>query len=190
METWGRKAVRALALDSAAQQKRAEDMFDGLMSALEHQLRETRFSLGDRPCAVDAVLFGAVRAHLGADPEPAQRLAAYPSVLQWVASPPSWSADDTLLESTRLGPFAEFVLTQLGGQYRQWIMGNAQALKEGQKAFLIPVGGQDISYRVRAYSETSRAHLAHWLNTLSGDDAVAADELLSRYDLASVFALE
>lgn len=190
VETWGRKAVRALALDSLEQQQRAEGLFHGLMSALDRQLQETRFSLGNRPCAVDAVLLGAVRAHLGADPEPARHLETYPRVLEWVASPPSWSAGDEFVDLSELGPFADFVLTQFGGQYSQWIQGNARALKDGQKAFVISAAGQDVSYRARAYSETSRARLARWLDGLTGDDAVAANEILVRYHLASVFSLD
>ena len=162
-------------------------MFDGVMAALDRQLHETRYCLGNRPCAADAVLLGALRAHLGADPEPRRRLHAYPQVLKWAATPPEWSDMDQLDQPESPGPFAECVLSQAGEDYRCWALGNARALEKGEKAFTAVLDGQEVSFRTRAYPEQSRQALVSWIRRLNAPDRSEATQLLRRYQLETVF---
>src|SRR5262249_51701737 len=67
---WGPRACRATGTETPHQQKHAEQEYLTLLHALEGQLGRTRYALGDRSTAVDAILLGGLRAHTNADPVP------------------------------------------------------------------------------------------------------------------------
>jgi glutathione S-transferase len=189
VETWGKKAARALALDSAPQQQAVEDCFERLFYVLDDQLKDTRFALGDRPCAVDAVLIGGIRAHLGADPEPRRRLEKHPAILAWADDVPSWSGDEPLCTLDDPNGFARFILEEMGGEYARFILPNAAALAAGQKAVIVGEGPSAVSYRARAYPETSRQRLIQWLRALPKPTRETTAARLSDLGLGEIFSM-
>ena len=62
---WGPRACRATGTELPSQQRAAENEYIGMLESLENQLASTRYALGDRPSAVDAMLLGGLRARTG-----------------------------------------------------------------------------------------------------------------------------
>ncbi len=154
---WGPRACRATGTESPAQQKAAESEYLGMIEALEAQLASTRFALGDRPTAVDAILLGGLHAHTNADPIP--DLSVYPRVVAWAeggaarAGEDEWGAAHAFPEST---PFAQHILAVGAAQYAPFVMANAAALEAGEKVFEIETYGEAATCLARAYPEASR----------------------------------
>lgn len=155
---WGPRACRATGTESQPQREAAEAEYLGLMEALETQLSQTAFALGDRPTAVDATLLGGLHAHTNADPIP--DLGAYPKVVAWAeggaADAAAASRNGALADLPDGTPFAQHVLRLGAEQYVAFLEGNAEALRAGSKAFEIDTYGHPASYLARPYPEHSR----------------------------------
>ena len=152
---WGPRACRATGTDSPHQQKMAEQEYFALLDALERQLGETRYALGDRPTALDAILLGGLRAHTNADPVP--DLARYTRVCEWDAKrADAWDGAGELAPFPESTPFAAHVLEVGRACYAPFVLGNAAALAEGRKAFVVETHGEETSYLARPYPEQSR----------------------------------
>jgi glutathione S-transferase len=152
---WGPRACRATGTDSPQQQKEAEREYSALLDALEAQLANTRFALGDRPTAVDTILLGGLRAHTNADPIP--DLSRYSRVLDWDAKQAdAWDGRGELAPFAESTPFAHHVLALGRECYSPFLLGNAKALAAGEKAFVIETYGEEVSYLCRPYPEQSR----------------------------------
>ena len=78
---WGPRACRATGTESPNQQKEVEREYHELLGVLETQLGTTRYALGDRPTAADAILLGGLRAHTNGDPIP--DLKVFERVIAW-----------------------------------------------------------------------------------------------------------
>ncbi len=157
IRSWGPRACRATGTDSELQQRAAEAEYARLMTALEQQLGLTRFALGDRPCAVDCILLGGIRAHTNMDPTPKRMMTAFPRIIEWAESGAmDWDGEGELATFPDSTPFAQFVLAEMKPTYLPYVMGNASALAAGAKAFHVPVYGEDVSYLARPYPERSR----------------------------------
>lgn len=154
--SWGRRAARALGVDSPHQQAAAEAEVLRLIDALEAQLATTAFALGDRACSADAALLGALNAHLLAEPITREQLSGCVRVQAWAKRLSPGAPAAQLPSFPAITPFADHVLTELAGPYSRFLSGNAAALAEGQKAFTIDAFGQPQSYRARPYPEASR----------------------------------
>ena len=96
---WGRRACRATGTDDPSLREAAEREYLDLLGKLEAQLGETRYALGDRPTAVDAILLGGLRAHINNDPVP--DLAEFPRAVAWdEREADRWDATATQLVKT------------------------------------------------------------------------------------------
>lgn len=154
---WGPRACRATGTEDPAQQEAAEREYLAMLDALEHQLASTRFALGDRPTAVDAILLGGLHAHTNADPVP--DLSAYERVVAWAeggaaaSSEAAWGELRPFPEST---PFARHLLGVGATQYAPFVVANAEARSAGEKVFEIETYGENVTYLARDYPEASR----------------------------------
>lgn len=165
---WGPRACRATGTDSPHQQKKAEEEYFALLDTLERQLGTTRFALGDRPTAVDAILLGGLRAHTISDPTP--DLSGYPRVLAWEgAGADSWDGGGELAAFEEPTPLAEHVLAVGRACYAPFALGNAAALAERRKAFVVETYGEDTSYLTRPYPERSREMIRERIALRLGD---------------------
>ena len=152
---WGPRACRATGTDSEHQREQVEREYFGLLAALETQLGNTRYALGDRPAAVDAILLGGLRAHTNADPIP--DLGAFPTVTAWdEKNADPWAGEGRLEAFPKSTPFANHVLALGREAYRPFLLGNSEALEAGAKAFTVETYGEEVSYLTRLYPERSR----------------------------------
>lgn len=152
---WGPRACRATGTESETQQRFVETEYFGLLDVLDRQLGKTRYALGDRPTAVDTILLGGLRAHTNADPVP--DLSGTPRVTAWdenKADP--WDGQGALAAFPESTPVAQHVLAIGRDQYRPFVLGNAEALAAGKKAFEAQTYGEGVSYLARPYPEQSR----------------------------------
>ena len=152
---WGPRACRATGTESEHQQRAAEREYLALLDALDAQLATTRYALGDRPTAADAILLGGLRAHTNSDPIP--DLSKFGRVTAWDESAADpWEGDGELAPFPESTPFANHVLDLARDRYAAFVLGNAKALAAGDKAFVIDTYGEEVSYLARPYPERSR----------------------------------
>ncbi len=152
---WGPRACRATGTESEYQQRAAEKEYLDMLATLEAQLAVTPYALGDRPTAVDTILLGGLRAHTNNDPIP--DLSGFPRVLAWDAEGADrWEGSGTIAPPPEVTPFAAHILERARDQYAPFALGNRRALEGGQKAFVIEIYGEEVSYLARAYPEQSR----------------------------------
>jgi glutathione S-transferase len=186
---WGKKVCRALGVTDEAMKREAEAEWVRLLDHLEAQLGETAYALGDRPCAVDAVLLGGLRGHFRPDPVPNRVLQSYPRVCRWIDTAADWKGEGQLAPFPSSTPFAQFLLEEMSGNYRVYALANAQALAANEKAFVCETYGQPISYKARRYTEKSRGWIVDRIHDqLGSEDYAAFLTLLSRWNLEAVFA--
>jgi hypothetical protein len=122
---------------------------------LEAQLTETPFALGARPTAVDCMLLGGLRAHTNQDPIP--DLSRFTRVLEWNAQPGAdWMGEGELATFPEATLLADHVLALGRDHYAPFLLGNARALADGMKAFVVDTYGTPCSYLTRPYPEQSR----------------------------------
>jgi glutathione S-transferase len=154
---WGLRACRATGTGTPHQQRAAEQEYEGLLEAISQQLTRSRFLLGDRPCAVDAIVLGGLLAHTYMDPDPKKVVARYPRVVQWCTQDArQWDGDGELAPFPTSTPFAHIVLSAMATTYVPFILGNSRALASSARAFTINTYGADVSYLARPYPERSR----------------------------------
>ncbi len=188
LATWGLRACRATGTESAAQQRAAEQEYLGILAALETQLGETQYALGDRPTAVDAILLGGLRGHTNRDPLP--DLTRFERVLRWErnAVAPCARGDD-LPDFPATTPFAEHLLGLARACYRPFMLGNARAAAAGDKAFVATIYGEDVSYLCRAYPERARRMICHRIeNELRATERNVVREWLAAVGLADCYS--
>ena len=166
---WGLRACRATGTASASQQRAVEAEYESLLKAISDQLGITRFLLGDRPCAVDAIVLGGLLAHTYMDPDPIKVVERYPRVVSWCTREArAWDGLGDLAPFPASTPFAQTVLSAMTTTYRPFILANAKAQAEGAKAFVVTTYGEEVSYLARPYPERSRqmivARMRHQLD--------------------------
>ena len=99
-----------------------------------------------------------------------------------------WSGEGELQAFPETTPFAEHVLALGRDHYAPFLLGNAQALAEGSKAFVIDTYGTPCSYLARPYPEQSRQMIkARIRHLLSEDEQAQAKNWLNRWGLADCF---
>ena len=171
---WGKRAARAIGVESEVQVQASEDELLRIFSAFEtHLASGYKFVFGDAPTAVDCVMMGGLRAHFLHDPHPQVLLAGLERVQGWTSA----LMDTTISEGVvvcsdpitadNLPPFVQLVLEEMGeGPFRRFVLGNRAALANGEKAFAIDAYGEDVSYLCRPYVEKSRRMLIEKLSIL------------------------
>lgn len=185
--SWGVRACRATGVSPEHQQRAAEEEITRVLMALEAQLGETRWALGDRPTAVDAVLLGALRGHFLLDPVPARRFASLTRVVEYTNRALRFE-DGALCSLDAPNGFVRLLLRELAGPYKSFVLGNARALDAGEKSFVVPIYGEDVSFRTREYPERSRAMVAERIaSRLTGPEREIVRAWLERHDLRDVF---
>jgi glutathione S-transferase len=166
---WGPRACRATGTELDFHQRAAEEEYFTLLSALETQLGETAYALGNRPTAVDTILLGGLRAHTNADPLP--DLGAYPRSVAWAeGTADPWNGSGQLAPFPESTSFASHVLKIAREQYAPFLLGNAKALATSQKAFSVETYGQTASYLARPYPEQSRQMVKDRIRSRLGAD--------------------
>jgi glutathione S-transferase len=166
---WGPRACRATGTESQHQREQVEMEYMALIDALERQLGESRYALGDRPSAVDAILLGGLRAHTNADPIP--DLTEFTRIQSWDnGEADSWDGDGDMIQFSPVTPFADHVLALARDGYAPFALGNARAVATGQKAFEIETYGESVSYLTRRYPEQSRMMVQRRVRDLLSDD--------------------
>ncbi len=162
MIVWGGKVCRATGVSSEVQQRAAEDEYYRIMDAVASQLETTRYLLGDRPTALDCIVLAGLRAHFLYDPAPSRMLRdRYPTVVRWAEEDAdAWDGSGELAPFPQSTPFARFVLSEMKQTWVPFALGNRAALAAGEKAFVIPMYGEDVSYLARPYVERSAQMLA------------------------------
>lgn len=187
---WGGKVCRATGVSSEVQKQAAEDEYHRIMVAAESQLQTTKYLLGDRPTALDCIVLAGLRAHFLFDPAPKKALYdRYPVVVRWVEEgADAWDGGGDLAPLSELTPFAHMVLGEMKRTYGPFALGNRDARAQQQKAFVIPVYGEDVSYLARPYIEQSRGMIVDRINReLDGDQKQAFLSWLEGHGLAEVF---
>jgi glutathione S-transferase len=186
--SWGKRAVRALAIDAAHQKTAVEAELARLLGAAEAQLQVTPYLLGDRPTAADAAMMGALRAHIGFDPSTSRILTGFPTVVQWMKGTPAWDGSGAVASLQTPTDFARFVLDEAQGAYQTFIVGNANALAAGEKAFMADIHGAEVSLLARKYPETSRQVLRSAIaESLSDEQKSAVAAFLDARGLGPAF---
>jgi len=167
VRAWGPRACRATGTESAHQQRMAEAEYRRILDAMDGQLGQTRFLMGDRPTAVDCIVLGGIRAHTNMDPTPRRLLASYPRIIDWAegATGPC-QGDGSLPTFPDVTDFARFVLAEMRVTYLPFALGNRSALAAGSKAFEAETYGEAVSYLCRPYPERSRQMIASRIQAL------------------------
>lgn len=186
LATWGLRACRATGTESASQQAACEREYLALLEALEAQLGETRYALGDRPSAVDAALLGGLRGHTLRDPLP--DLSRFTRVTRWAATGSDWDGTGEPAPFPVSTSFARHLLGLGAAQYAPFALGNAAAHAAGEKAFTCETWGEPVSYLCRAYPETSRQMVIDRVrHTLDEQDRTEVQRWLGEGGLADCF---
>jgi len=176
VRNWGPRACRATGTDSQQQQAAAESEYHRILAAMEQQLTQTSFMLGERPTALDCILLGGLRAHTNMDPDPKEQTASYPGVVRWAEQGvDAWTGTGSLAPFPEATPFARFVLEEMAGTYQPYILGNRDAQQAGAKAFHVEIYGEDVSYLSRPYPEFSRQLLTSRIAAPGDDRELVAD---------------
>ena len=179
---WGGKVCRALGIDSEVQKQSAEDEYHRIMKAAEAQLAETPYLMGTAPSAVDCIVLAGLRAHFLFDPAPDAALRPhYPRVVTWTEhSADHWDGSGEV----QMTDFARFILSEMASTFGPFALGNRDALSKGDRAFVLNMYGESVSYLARPYIEQSRQMVADHVASL-GDEA---RDWLNEVGLGEVFA--
>jgi len=190
MVIWGGKVCRATGVSSEIQKREAENEYHRIMVAVEEQLTQTPFLLGDRPTAVDCIVLAGLRAHFLYDPAPKKALYdKYPSAVRWVEEgSKNWDGSGSIPDFPETTSFGQFVLNEMKTTYMPYALSNSRALAQKEKAFIVNVYGEDVSYLARPYIEQSRQMIVNKIkNDLSGEDQQAVIDWLTDIGLAEAF---
>lgn len=189
LREWGPRACRATGTDSDHQQRACEDEYRRLLQAMEVQLQQTPYLLGDRPTAVDCVVLGGLRAHTNMDPDPQEVVAAFPTVVDWCErEADDWDGSGSVAPFPNGTGFAHVVLGEMSATYAPWVLANRDAQAAGARAFHIDTYGEDVSYLSRPYPERSRRMILDRLTRqLSATEREQAVAWLREHDLEHCF---
>ncbi|MGI9219620.1 MAG: glutathione S-transferase family protein [Woeseiaceae bacterium] len=185
---WGPRSCRATGTESEHQQKAAENEYLRILEAAEAQLQETAFLLGERPTAVDCIVLGGLRAHTYHDPVPKRVVENFPTVVDWLGNrADAWHGGGELAPFPDSTAFARTVLAEMATSFKPFVLGNRDAQRTGDKAFVATIYDEDVSYLSRAYPETSRQMIIKRIAELANDDREAVNAWLSEIDLLDIF---
>ncbi len=149
---WGLKACRATGVSSPHQQAMAEEEYARILEAAEEQLAVSRYLMGDRPTAVDAVMIGGLRGHTLADPVPTRLVEQFPRILKWVEEEAdTWDGAGLVAPIEAPTAFARLMIAEMSRSFAPFMKGLRKALKTGEKAFVARVYDEDVSYLARPY---------------------------------------
>ena len=186
--TWGLRACRATGVGSEHQQEMAEVEYKRLLRAADTQLQETRYLMGDAPCAVDAVMLGGLRAHTMNDPAPSRLVRQFPHVVKWAEGGADlWDGSGNLAPASTPTGFATAMLAEMRNGFIPFILGNRKALANRDKSFIARVYNEDVSYLTRPYPEAACQMVNKHIQRLQrGDEAPLT--AISAWGLQALYA--
>lgn len=169
---WGLKACRATGVSTPHQQAMVEEEYARILEAAEEQLAVSRYLMGDRPTAVDAVMIGGLRGHTLADPVPARLVEQFPRVLKWVEEEAdNWDGEGLVAPIEAPTGFARLMIAEMSRSFVPFIKGLREALRKGEKAFIARVYDEDVSYLTRPYpAKACDMVVEHARNVLSEEE--------------------
>ena len=184
---WGPRACRATGTEHPTSQLAAEEEYIRMLELLENQLASTRYALGNRPSAVDAILLGGLRAHTLADPIPA--LSRFRKILAWEKScEEGWDGEGEWACFPECTPFAHHLISIAEAEYKPFVLGNARALQSKKKVFDITTYGEKTTYLTRDYPERSREMLKRFsYDVLTNSELAIVNSWLAKTNLAELF---
>ena len=186
---WGKRACRATGTASEQQQRAAEAEYTRILDAIDRQLQQTPYLLGSRPCAVDTIVLGGLRAHTYMDPDPKKLVARYPRIVAWCEREADrWDGTGELAPFPQSTPFAQTVLAEMPATYKPYILANSQAQANGRKAFVVTTYAEEVSYLSRPYPELSRRMLVNRIaNQINAAERRTVQDWLAAVGLAECF---
>lgn len=181
---WGLKACRATGVDTPHQQKMAEAEYERILNTAELQLGQSRYLMGNAPCAVDAVILGGLRAHTMKDPAPARLVARFPRVVEWAKSGANnWDGIGDLADINAPTDFAITMLAEMANGFIPFILGNRAALEAGEKTFNARIYDEEVSFLTRPYPEKACQMVNNHIARLSENTA----PVISEYGLQQLY---
>ena len=115
--SWGKKSCRAIGVSEPETAQLAERTYEALLVTLDNQLKTTRYTMGDRPCAVDAVVLGGLLGHFAEDPVPAREVAKHARIVRWIAEALNWDGQGELVPFPESTSFGQWVLARMSGDF-------------------------------------------------------------------------
>ncbi len=186
---WGKRACRATGTASEQQQRAAEAEYTRILDAIDQQLQQTPYLLGSRPCAVDTIVLGGLRAHTYMDPAPKKLVSQYPRIVEWCEQDADrWDGTGELAPFPQSTPFAQMILAEMPTTYKPYILANSQAQASGTKAFVVTTYAEEVSYLSRPYPELSRHMLVNRIaNQINAEERRTVQDWLAAVGLAKCF---
>jgi len=169
---WGSKACRATGVEPPHQQGMAEVEYERILKAIDVQLQQTRYLMGDAPCAVDTVILGGLRAHTMVDPAPSRLVDKYPRIQKWAAigdGADDWDGSGALNGDTG---FARAMLEEMQTAFVPFALANRKALAAREKAFTATIYGEDVSFLTRPYPEVACQMVSDHIAKMGAQDYV------------------
>lgn len=190
LRDWGPRACRATGTGTPELGQAADEEYRGLLSAMESQLQENSYLLGEDPTAADCAVLGGLYAHILMDPGPRKMMKDFPTVTAWADAQPGPAASRHSPErNIKLSPFARHALEVMAESYCPFVLGNCEALSNGQKAFVIHTYGIETSYLTRPYPEESRAMLVRkMVDSLTPEELAEMENFLDEFGLSDAFS--
>ncbi len=187
--SWGVRVCRATGVSSEIQKKEVENEYKRILNAAESQLQETKYLLGNRPTAVDCIFLAGLQAHFNYDPAPKKAIHSdYPQTIKWCEMrAEQWDGTGELAAFPESTPFAQFILKEIASTYLPFVIENQVALANKQKAFVIEMYGEQVSYLARPYVEQSRQMIVQRIqNDLTHDERKRIHQWFNEIALADI----
>lgn len=163
----------------------------------EHLAAGNKYVFGDAPTSVDCVMMGGLSAHFLHDPHPQALLAGLDRVAEWTHTlmeqviATGAAVSPAPISANGLSPFVNLLLKEMGGPFKSFVQGNGAALAKGEKAFVVEVYGEEVSYLCRPYAEKSRRMLIEKLKThgasCSADEKAEFAKILGGSNLGDLY---
>jgi glutathione S-transferase len=186
---WGPRACRATGTESEVQQKAAEQEYLRMLEAAEKQLGQTAYLLGDRPCAVDAMMIGGFRGHTYADPVPKRVVSNFPRIVEWIETKADqWDGAGSLASFDSPTDFARHILDEMPSTYQPFILGNKKAVDNEEKFFKVEIYNEQVSYLTRPYPEKSRLMVLEYIQTMTQEEQSLAKSWFQKVNLLESFS--
>ena len=203
VQTWGKRACMAVGVATPLQQRKCEEELERILTNFEKHLQQgSRFLLGYRPSAFDAVLFGGFEAHFFFDPAPKKRFfnkGKYPKFIEtyeWNLSQGKTGSLNSqvtgkthqLVDVRDLPQFFKFFLEEISeGPFSSYL--DMTKKNYNQKSFEMECYGEKLSFKTRKYVADSLRELNKFIsNHLSSQDALKFNTLMKQYKLDHVFS--
>ena len=123
------------------------------------------------------------------DPNPKKTVSQYPRIVEWCEQgADQWDGKGELEPFPESTPFAQMILSEMPTTYMPYILANAQAQANGDKAFVVTTYEEEVSYLSRSYPELSRQMVVNRIaNQIKAEERRAVQEWLATVGLTECF---